>query len=95
MRHPERVTTDGGRTERMDFTEVLEILVVILIAIEIVELYFSMRIVRGHEKELEGHLQKLEQATVKLDNYITCVNQVDERIKALDKLLQTYESSKS
>lgn len=76
-------------------TEILEILVIVLIAIEIVELYFNMRTVRGHEKELEGHLQKLEQATAKLDNYITCVNQLDEHIKTLDKLLQKYESSKS
>ena len=80
----------------MDFvTEILEILVIVLIAIEIVELYFNMRAVRGHEKELEGHLQKLEQATIKLDNYIICVNQLDEHIKTLDKLLQKHESSNS
>ena len=76
-------------------TEILEMLVIILIAIEIIELYFNMRAVRGHEKELEGHLQKLEQAMVKLDSYINCVNQLDEHVKALDKLLQKHESGKN
>ena len=76
-------------------TEILEVLVVIVVIIEIVELYFNMRVVKIHEKELDGHLQKLEHATAKLDNYIYCVNQLDEHIKTLDKLLQKYESSKS
>ena len=76
-------------------TEILEVLVVIVVIIEIVELYFNMRVVRIHERELDGHLQKLEQAMVKLDSYINCVNLLDEHVKALDQLLQKQESGKN
>jgi hypothetical protein len=88
------------------FTGALEILVVILVAIEIVELFYNMRATRTHEKELDahleklqaatarhekeldGHLEKLNEATVKLDNYIACVNRLDEHIKAIDRLVE-------
>jgi len=92
---------------QMDFlTGALEILVVILVAIVIVELFYNMRATRTHEKELDthlekleaattrhekeldGHLEKLQEATVKLDNYISCVNQLDEHIKTINKLLE-------
>jgi len=76
-------------------TEILEILVVVLVAIEIVELYFNMRAIRIHENELDEHLKKLEQAVSKLDNYISCVNQLDEHVRTLDKLLQKPDSGKS
>jgi arylsulfatase A-like enzyme len=92
------------------FTGALEILVVILVAIEIVELFYNMRATRTHEKELDahlekleaatakhekeldGHLEKLKEATIKLDNYIACVNQLDEHIKRIDKLLEKNKS---
>lgn len=94
----------------MDFTGILEILVVILVAIEIVELLYNMRAIRKHERELDMHLEKLEQATAKhakelnahleklqeatakLDNYANCVNQLDEHIKTIDKLLEKSKS---
>ena len=79
----------------MDFTQIFEILVIVLLAIEIVELYFNMRAIRVHEKELNGHLQKLEQVTMKLDSYINSINQLDEHIKTLDKLVQKTESRKN
>ncbi len=92
------------------FTEFLEIIVVILVAIEIVELFYNMRAIQRHEKELELHLEKLEQATAKhakeldayleklqekmttLDDYADCVKQLDEHIKATDKLLEKGQS---
>lgn len=96
---------------QMEFiTELLEIIVVILVAIEIVELFYNMRAIRRHEKELDTHLEKLEQATVrhakelnehlvklqeatvKLENYTNCVNQLDEHIKIIDKLLEKNKS---
>jgi uncharacterized protein YlxW (UPF0749 family) len=98
---------------QLEFTGILEILVAILVAIEIVELFYNMRAIRTHEKELDMHLEKLEratarhekelddhveklqEATAKLDNYISCVNQLDEHVKTLDKLLEKYESRKS
>jgi predicted cation transporter len=76
-------------------TEILEVLVVVLVAIEIVELYFNIRAIRIHEKELDEHLEKLEQVVSKLYNYISCVNQLDEHVRTLDKLLQKSNSSKS
>jgi chromosome segregation ATPase len=91
-------------------TGILEILVIILVAIEIVELLYNMRAIRKHEreldvhlekleaatarheKELDGHLEKLQEATVKLDNYISSINQLDEHIKTIDKLLEKSKS---
>jgi hypothetical protein len=73
-------------------TEVLEVLVVALVAIEIVELYFNIRATRTHEKELDEHLHKLEQAVKDLDKYTSCVNQLDEHVRTLDKLLQKTSS---
>jgi hypothetical protein len=76
-------------------TEVLEVLVVVLVAIEIVELYFNIRATRTHEKELDEHLHKLEQSVKELDKYISCVNQLDEHVRTLDRLLQKTNSGKS
>jgi len=72
----------------MDFTEIIELLLVVLVVIEIVGLYFNIRATRTHEKELNEHLHKLEQAVKELDKYSSCVNQLDEHVKTLDKLLQ-------
>jgi cell division protein ZapA (FtsZ GTPase activity inhibitor) len=95
---------------QMDFTGVLEILVAILVAIEIVELFYNMRAIRTHENELDMHLEKLEaatsrhekdldqhmeklrEATLKLDNYINCVNHLDQHIKTIEKLLEKTKS---
>ncbi len=80
----------------MDFiTGILEVLVIALVAIEIVELYFNIRATRTHEKELDEHLHKLEQAVAELDNYISCVNRLDEHVRTLDRLLQKSDSGKS
>jgi biopolymer transport protein ExbB/TolQ len=79
----------------MDFTEILEVLVVVLVAIEIVELYFNIRATRTHEKELDAHLRKLERAAEELEKYTSCVNQLDEHVRTLDRLLQKTNSSKS
>ena len=80
----------------MDFINgILEVLVIVLVAIEIVELYFNIRATRTHEKELEEHLHKLGQAVTKLDKYISCVNQLDEHMRTLDRLLQKNDSGKN
>ena len=79
----------------MDFTEIIELLLVVLVVIEIVGLYFNIRATRTHEKELNEHLHKLEQAVKELDKYISCVNQLDEHVRTLDRLLQKANSSKS
>jgi hypothetical protein len=76
-------------------TEVLEVLVVVLVAIEIVELCFNIRATRTHEKELSEHLHKLEQAVKELDKYTSCVNQLDEHVRTLGRLLQKTNSGKS
>jgi len=74
-------------------TQILEILIVALVSIEVVELYFNLRAIRTHEKELNGHLVKLEQHSKKIDTFMNLVNQLDEHIKTLDKLLRKKESS--
>ena len=79
----------------MDFTEIIELLLVVLVVIEIVGLYFNIRATRTHEKELNEHLHKLEQAVKELDKYSSCVNQLDEHVKTLDKLLQKPNSGRS
>jgi hypothetical protein len=79
----------------MDFTQILEVLVVVLVAIEIVELYFNIRATRTHEKELDAHMHKLEQSVKELDKYISCVNELDEHVRTLDRLLQKTNSGKS
>lgn len=76
-------------------TEVLEVSIVVLVAIEIVELYFNIRATRTHEKELNEHLHKLEQSVKELDKYMSCVNQLDEHVRELDKTLEKANSSKS
>ena len=75
----------------IDTTQFLEILVVVLVSIEIVELYFNMRAVKVHEKELNDHCKKLETYDKKIDTFMSLVNQLDEHIKTLDKLLQKKE----
>ncbi len=75
-------------------TEILEILVVVLVAVEIVELHFNIRATRTHEKELNEHLHKLEQTVKELDKNISCVNQLDEHVRTLDRLLQKANSGK-
>ena len=75
----------------IDTTQFLEILVVVLVSIEIVELYFNMRAVKVHEKELNDHCKKLEAYDKKFDTFMSLVNQLDEHIKTLDKLLQKKE----
>jgi len=73
----------------MNFTtQILEILIVILVSIELVELYFNMRAIRIHEKELNGHLTKLEQHTMKMD---ILMNHLDEHIKTLGNALRKNE----
>jgi len=69
-------------------TQILEILIVVLVSIEVVELYFNMRAIRTHERELNGHLEKLESHAKKIDTFMTLVNQLDEHVKTLDKLAQ-------
>jgi hypothetical protein len=73
-------------------TEALEVLVVVLVAIEIIELYYNIRATRTHEKELDAHMHKLELAVKELDKYTSCVNQLDEHVRTLDKLLQKTNS---
>jgi hypothetical protein len=73
-------------------TEPLEVLVMVLVAIEIVELYFNIRATRTHERELDAHLHKLEQAVTELDKYTSCVNHLDEHVRTLDKLLACFQS---
>lgn len=75
-------------------TEVLEVLVVVLVAIEIVELYYNIRATRTHEKELDAHLHKLEQAVKDLDKYTSCVSQLDEDVRTLDRLIQKTNSGR-
>lgn len=78
----------------MDFTGTLEILVVILVAIEIVELFFNMRAIRTHEKELDMHLEKLEAATTRhekeLDGHLEKLQEatvkLDNYINCVNKL---------
>jgi len=76
-------------------TQILEILIVVLVSIEVIELYFNIRAIRTHEKELNGHLVKLEHHAKKIDTFMNLVNQLDEHTKTLDKLLRKKESSKS
>jgi hypothetical protein len=79
----------------VDFTEIIEVLLVVLVVIEIVGLYFNIRATKTHEKELNEHLHKLEQAVTELDKYSSCVSQLDEHVRTLDRLLQKTNSSKS
>jgi uncharacterized membrane protein (DUF106 family) len=81
--------------DSVDFTEIIEVLLVVLVVIEIVGLYFNIRATRTHEKELNEHLHKLEQSVKELDKYISCVNQLDEHVRTLDRLLQKTDSGKS
>jgi len=76
-------------------TQILETLIVVLVSIEVVELYFNLRAIRIHEKELNGHLTKLEQHSKKIDTFMNLVNQLDEHIKTLDRLLRKKESNET
>jgi len=76
-------------------TQILEILIAVLVSIEVVELYFNLRAIRTHEKELNGHMTKLEHHAKKIDTFMNLVNQLDEHIKTLDKLLRKKESSEA
>ena len=78
----------------VDFTEIIEVLLVVLVAIEIVGLYFNIRATKTHEKELNEHLHKLEQAIKELDKYSSCVNKLDEHVRKLDKVLEKTDSGK-
>ena len=78
----------------ISITEILEILIVILVAIEIVELYFNMRAIRIHEKELDAHLEKLEKTAARLDSHINCVTRLDEHVMSLITALQEHNSGK-
>jgi len=76
-------------------TQILETLIVVLVSIEVVELYFNLRAIRIHEKELNGHLEKFEQHAKKIDTFMNLVNQMDEHIKTLDKILRKKESAET
>jgi len=76
-------------------TQILEILIVVLVSIEVVELYFNLRAIKTHEKELNGHLARLEDHSKKIDTFMNLVNQLDEHIKTLDKLLRKKESNET
>jgi len=72
-------------------TQILEILIVVLVSIEVVELYFNLRAIKTHERELNGHLTELEQHSKKIETFMNLVSQLDEHIKTLDKLLRKNE----
>jgi len=76
-------------------TQILEILIIVLVSIEVIELYFNLRAIKVHEKELNGHLAKLEQHSKKIDTFTNLVNQLDEHIRTLDRLLLKKESSET
>jgi len=47
------------------------------------------------KKELNGHLAKLEHHAKKIDTFMNLVNQLDEHIKTLDRLLRKEESNET
>jgi conjugal transfer/entry exclusion protein len=73
-------------------TQILEILVIVLVSIEVVELYFNMRVIRTHEKELNGHVTKLEQYSSKIDTFMNLVNQLNGQINQLDAHVKTLDN---
>ncbi len=73
-------------------TGTLEILVVILVAIEIVELFYNMRAIRAHEKELDTHLEKLEAATARHEKEL---DRHFEKLQEATAKLDNYISSVS
>ena len=75
---------------QLELTGILEILVAILVAIEIVELFYNMKAIKTHEKELDTHLEKLEAATAKHEKEL---NGHLEKLQEATGKLDNYISS--
>jgi len=94
-----KISSQWGFGKHMDFlsaavqlelTGILEILVAILVAIEIVELFYNMKAIKTHEKELDTHLEKLEAATAKHEKEL---NGHLEKLQEATGKLDNYISS--
>ena len=74
----------------MDLTQLLEELILLLVSIELVQLFYHIYKMRTYEKKIDKHLIKMDEHILKMDQH---VNELEERMTKLDKFLEKPRKS--
>jgi len=83
----------------LDFTQLLEELILVLVSVELAELAYHIYKMRSYERKIDQHLSKMDAHVLKMDSHVLKMDQhlreLEIRMTKLDRVpTQSHEDRK-